>query len=76
MSYLKYKAEKGAAGLLWYFIKIALLACVLLWPLAIGSSDNYKHLSVVGIVLEVIWLLVVGAVAVTIGANRRSARRR
>ena len=76
MSYLKYKAEKGAFGLLWYFTKISLLLAVLVWPLAIGSSDNYKHLSWIGIVLEVVWLAILGFVAVVAGQSRKAARRR
>lgn len=75
MGYLTYKAEKGAFGLAWLAIKFAFAAALVLWPLAIGATDNYKHLSVVGIVLEVMWVVVLLAVAFAVGASRRARRR-
>ena len=75
MGYLTYKAEKGAFHALWYFIKIALLLAVLLWPLAIGEHSQ-GHPSVLGWVLGGVWWLVCGGFAVLYGASRKDAARR
>lgn len=70
MGHLTYKAEKGAAGLLWFLIKFMLLLAFLFWPLAIEAHKNGSP-SVLGIVLEIPWALIVGFFAFAAWYGRR-----